>query len=132
MSTEENVMHLTAWATLAALAVYCWIFFNVGKARGKYGIAAPAMDGPVGFQSVMRVQANTVEQMVLFLPALWMCAWFLDDRWAALGGAVWCIGRIVYALGYYRDPSKREAGFVITALASLALMIGAGIGLALR
>ncbi len=77
----------------------------------------------------MRVQVNTLEQMALFLPVLWMCAYFLADRWAALGGAVWIIGRILYALGYYKDPSKREIGFGITFFASVALMIGTVIGL---
>jgi glutathione S-transferase len=125
-------MQWTAWTTLGVLIVYCWIFANVGRARGKYKIAAPSMEGPLAFQSVMRVQVNTVEQMVLFLPALWMCAYFLDDRWAALGGVAWIIGRIVYALGYYKDPARREIGFVINALATLGLMLGAAAGLILR
>jgi glutathione S-transferase len=122
-------MYWTAWTTLAALAVYFWIIMNAGRARGKYKVKAPSMEGPVEFQSAQRVQANTVEQMAMFFPALWMCAYFLDDRWAALGGAVWVVGRIVYALAYYKDPSRRGAGFVLTQLASLALMAGAALGL---
>jgi glutathione S-transferase len=120
---------LTAWVTLVALIVYIWMGFNVGKARGKYKVPAPAMDGPVEFQSVMRVQANTVEQIVIFLPALWMCAYFFSDRWAALGGLVWVAGRIVYALGYYKSPAKRDIGFGITFFSSVGLMICTGIGL---
>jgi glutathione S-transferase len=119
----------TAWSTLAAIVVYIWILANVGKARGKFKISAPATDGPLEFQSVLRVQANTVEQMVVFFPALWMCAYFASDMWAAAGGALWSIGRIVYAQGYYKDPAKRSAGFGITAFASVALMIGTMIGL---
>jgi glutathione S-transferase len=106
--------------------------YQVAGARARHKIPAPTMDGPVEFQSVMRVQANTVEQFVLFLPALWMCAYFLSDRWAALGGAVWVVGRIVYALGYYKAPAKREIGFGITFFASVALMIGTVIGLLSR
>lgn len=124
-------MQWTAWATLAALVMYFWVFANAGRARGKYKVAAPSMDGPTGFLSAQRVQANTVEQLVLFLPSLWLCAGFLDDRWAAAGGAVWVVGRILYALGYYRDPSKREAGFVIGMVATVALMAGAAAGLIL-
>jgi glutathione S-transferase len=120
---------LTAWVTLVALIVYIWMGLNVAKARGKYKVPAPAMDGPVEFQSVMRVQANTVEQIVIFLPALWMCAYFFSDRWAALGGLMWVIGRIVYAFGYYKSPAKREIGFSITLLASVGLMICTTIGL---
>jgi glutathione S-transferase len=122
-------MEWTAWATLAALVVYFWISVNVGRARRKYNVSAPSIDGPIKFQSIYRVQANTVEQFVLFLPALWMCAYFLDDRWAAAGGWIWVVGRIVYAVGYYRDPGKREIGFVMTILASIALMAGTIAGL---
>lgn len=122
-------MYWTAWSTLAALLVYSWTIFNVGRARGKYGIAAPAMDGPVQFQSILRVQANTLEQLALHLPALWLCAAALNDEWAAIGGAVWVVGRIVYALGYYKDPKRRGAGFMIALLATITLMVGAASGL---
>lgn len=122
-------MQWTAWTTLAALAVYIWIFANAGRARGKYKVIAPSMEGPAEFLSAQRVHANTVEQIVLFLPALWLCAYFFSDRWAAFGGVVWIAGRIAYALGYYKDPSKREVGFIVTFLASIGLMIGAAVGL---
>jgi glutathione S-transferase len=125
-------MQMTAWVTLAALIMYIWMGFNVGKARAQYKVPAPAMDGPVEFQSVMRVQANTVEQLIIFLPVLWMCATFLSDRWAALGGTIWIVGRILYAIGYYKSPSKREIGFTISFFASVALMIGTVVGLLSR
>ena len=125
-------MQWTAWVTLAALVVYLWMGMNVGKARMKYKVPAPSMDGPVEFLSVERVQANTVEQFIIFLPALWLCAAFFSDRWAAAGGAVWIIGRIVYALGYYQSPDKRSAGFGITIMASFGLMTGAVVGLVMR
>jgi len=125
-------LHLTAWVTLAALIVYIWMGYNVGKARVKYKVPAPAMDGPIGFQSAMRVQANTSEQCIIFLPALWMCAVYLGDCWAAAGGAFWIVGRIVYAFGYYKSPSKRYMGFGITSLASIGLMIGTAVGLYLH
>jgi len=125
-------LHLTAVVTLMALLVYIWMLANVGKARGKFKVSAPAMEGPIEFQSVVRVQANTVEQMVIFFPALWMCAFYLGDAWAAMGGLAWVVGRIIYALGYYAAPGKRSLGFSITALASVALIIGTMIGLFLH
>ncbi len=124
--------HWTAWVTLAALLMYAWVLYNVGKARGKFGIHAPACDGPVEFLSVLRVQANTVEQMVAFFPALWTCAVFYNDVFAAVCGAVWVIARIMYALGYYQDPKKRSAGFTLSALAIFALMGGTAFGLIVR
>ncbi|HTD05269.1 MAPEG family protein [Undibacterium sp.] len=119
----------TAWATIAALLVFLWTILNVAKARGTYKVSAPAVDGPPGFLRAMRVQVNTAEQIILFLPALWMCAYLLSDRWAALGGAAWVAGRIWYALGYYRDPGKRSAGFLIALLATLGLLAGTAVGL---
>jgi glutathione S-transferase len=125
-------MVLTAWVTLAALAVYLWTGVNVARARVKYKVAAPMMDGPVGFQSAMRVQANTLEQLPVLLAPLWMCAWFLGDRWAAAAGLLWCVARVLYALGYYKDPARREAGFVLGMVASGLLVLGTVIGLTLH
>ncbi len=125
-------MKLTAWATIATIVLYIWIFINVGKARIKYKVMAPSMDGPQEFLSANRVQVNTVEQMVIFLPTLWLCANFLGDQWAAIGGALWILGRILYALGYYKDPSKRSLGFGIAGFANGALLIGTVFGLLMR
>jgi glutathione S-transferase len=124
--------HWTAWVTLAALLMYAWVLYNVGKARGKFGIHAPSCDGPVEFLSVLRVQANTVEQMVAFFPALWTCAVFYNDVFAAICGAVWVIARLMYAMGYYQDPKKRSAGFILSAIAIVALMGGTAFGLIVR
>lgn len=122
-------MKWTAWSTLAVLAVYFWTIVMVGRARGRFGIQAPDMDGPPDFLHVIRVQANTVEQLVMLLPALWMCGYFLNDALAAAGGALWCLGRVLYALAYYRDPAKRAPGFLIALAATFALMGGTAWGL---
>lgn len=119
----------SAWATLAVLGVYFWTGVMAGWARVKYKVPAPAMDGPLPFQSAQRVQANTLEQLPLVLAPLWLCAFYLGDIWAAAGGLLWCLGRILYALGYYRDPAKREAGFITGMLACGALVAGSVIGL---
>lgn len=125
-------MNLTAWTTLLALAVYFWTGVNAGRAREKFKVKAPSMDGPLPFQSAQRVQMNTLEQLPLFLPPLWMCAMFLGDKWAAAGGVLWCIGRIMYALGYYKDPAKREAGFIVSSAACGLLIAGTCVGLIMR
>ncbi len=125
-------MQYTAWACIASLLTYAWTIRNVGVARVKYGVKAPEMNGPPEFMYAQRVQINTAEQMLLFLPALWMCALYLGDLWAAAGGVLWVIGRIMYALAYYQDPSKRGPGFATTVTASVMLLIGAGVGLVLH
>ena len=125
-------MVLTAWTTLAVLGVYFWTGVMAGWARNKYKVPAPSMDGPVAFQSYQRVQANTLEQLPVVLAPLWLCGHYLGDRWAAVGGLLWCVGRILYALGYYRDPSKRELGFIVGMVACGALVAGSVMGLLSR
>ncbi|MGX4640998.1 MAPEG family protein [Massilia sp. SYSU DXS3249] len=125
-------MYLTAWATLAVLGVYFWTGVMAGWARVKYQVSAPRMDGPPAFQSAQRVQANTLEQLPLVLVPLWLCAWYLGDVWATAGGLFWCGARILYALGYYRDPARREVGFVLGMIASGLLVAGAAVGLLLH
>ena len=120
---------LTAWVTIASLLMYIWVFANVGKARGVHKVAAPSTDGPLEFLVALRVQANTVEQLVLFLPLLWLCCLYLNDRTAAVLGATWVVGRVIYALGYYKAPAKRSMGFGISSMAALGLLIGAIVGL---
>lgn len=125
-------MHATAWVTLASLALYIWMVFKVGRARGKYQVKAPLTEGPPEFMYTLRVQANTVEQMVLFLPALWLCASQWADQPAAIGGAVWVVGRLWYAIGYYQDPSRRGPGFMVSTLATFFLIGGTAWGLLSR
>ena len=125
-------MLLTAWATLAVLGVYFWTGVMAGYARVKYKVPAPSMDGPAAFQSAQRVQANTLEQLPIVIVPLWLCALYLGDAWAAAGGLLWCAGRIAYALGYYRDPAKREIGFVLGMVASALLIGGTAVGLMMQ
>ncbi len=122
----------TAWTTLAALALYFWTIYRVGRARARFGVKAPFTDGPPAFLSVLRVQINTVEQLILFLPALWLCAFLAGDRVAAAGGVVWLAGRLWYAIAYYRDAARRGPGFMIALLATIGLMLGAVWGLLLH
>jgi glutathione S-transferase len=116
---------LPALITLAALAVYVATGLYVARARGEFKILAPAVTGNPAFERVYRVQMNTLEQLVAFLPALWLCAVFLRPSWAAAIGAVWVAGRILYAAAYYRDAAKRAPGFVLSFVAFALLWLGA-------
>jgi hypothetical protein len=110
---------------VAALVLFLAVSIGVARARVRFGVRAPVTSGNPDFERYFRVQQNTLEQLMLFLPSLWLAAFTLGDRWAALGGGVWVVGRILYAAGYYRDAEKRGPGFVIAMLASLALLLGA-------
>lgn len=104
----------SALATLIALAVFASTVCLVGRARGKFGIAAPAVTGHEQFERCFRVQMNTLEQIVLMLPCLWLCGFWVGELYAGIGGLVWSIGRVFYMFGYMSDPKKREVGFILT------------------
>ena len=116
---------LPALTTLVALLLYFVITVNVGRARMKYKIEAPAVTGHPDFERAYRVQVNTLEQLIVFLPALWLFAFYVSPAWASVLGTVWIAGRALYAVGYYRAAERRGAGFGISMLASVALWLGA-------
>jgi uncharacterized membrane protein YecN with MAPEG domain len=114
-----------AIVTLVALLVYIWMGIGVGRARAKTGIAAPAMTGDPLLERHIRAHYNTLESLPIFLPSMWLFAIYWNDLWAAALGAVWIVGRILYFRGYVQDASKRELGFMIQIVATLALLFGA-------
>ncbi len=115
----------TALVSILALLVYFWMSARVGRARGKSGIAAPAMTGDPILERAVRVHINTLEGLPLFLVGLWLFAIYWDERIAAGLGVVWIVGRLAYAAAYMADPAKRGTGFMIQFLATAALLLGA-------
>jgi glutathione S-transferase len=107
-----------------ALLQYIWLGLKVGRARAQYGVAAPAVAGNEMFERHFRVHMNTAEQLVMFLPVLWIFGSFVSAIWAAGLGAVYIIGRFVYASAYVRDPKGRSLGFALTSIPTLAMMAG--------
>jgi glutathione S-transferase len=118
--------------TLLALLLFVGVSLNVGRARAKYKIAAPAVSGNLDFERVYRVQQNTLEQLSIFLPALWLFAYYVSGPWAAGLGLAWTIGRVVYAIGYYKDANKRGPGFGISFGVTVVLIMGALVGVILQ
>jgi glutathione S-transferase len=132
MMLATPAMAAVGLVTLLALVLFLWVTTEVSRARGKYKVAAPAIDGPPEFERTVRVQTNTLEQLVPFLAALWLSAAAFHAWLAAAVGVVWLIGRVLYALAYWRDPAKRGTGFVVGSIATVALMILALIGIVQR
>ena len=116
-------------ATVIALLVYYVLCINVGRARAKYNVPVPKVSGDPNFERVLRVQMNTVEQLVIFLPLLWLFSFFISPVWGGVLGGIWAIGRIIYAWGYYQAAEKRTIGFGIGALVTLALFVGSIFGI---
>ena len=125
-------MELVVIVGLLALLEY-WVFLMLaGNARGRFGVAAPATSGHPVFERYFRVQMNTLEQLVLFLPGLAVFAWAVSERWAAALGVLFILGRAIYARGYVQDPAKRGPGFLLTMIANATLVLGGLVGTVLR
>ena len=118
----------TAAATLLVLLLYMVLTIRVSLARGKYRVLAPATTGNEMFERIHRVQMNTLEQMVFLLPAMWLYAFALTDVGAAVGGLIWIVGRVIYAVTYVGNPGSRSAGYAIALVGAVGLYLGAAYG----
>jgi glutathione S-transferase len=118
----------TALVTVLAILLYFYTGFRVPRARRKFGVAAPATTGNPDFERVFRVQMNTLEWMPIFLPLLWLFAYYDSDIGAAVLGLVWIAARVYYMVRYTNAAAKRGPGFAIQALVCAVLLIGALIG----
>jgi glutathione S-transferase len=114
--------------TLAALITYQGTAMAVGKARVKHKVMPPATSGPEPFECALRVQQNTLEQLVFFLPTFWLAVLLGSPDWASLLGFIWVGGRVAYGVGYRMAPGKRGPGFGISFLSSVVLLVMAIVG----
>ncbi len=128
---DFDMLPWTSLITALTLLLYLVITINVGRARAKYKVPPPQMIGNADFERVLRVQQNTLEQLVFFLPALWLFSLYVNPLWGALVGAIWLVGRIVYAWGYYEAAEKRMIGFGISSFSSIVLLLGSLVGIIL-
>lgn len=116
-------MEATAIVTIIALLQYSYFGVLVGSARGKYDVPAPAQTGNEQFERMNRVHLNTLEQLIVFIPALWMHAYYANPIYGAILGAIFIIGRFVYRAEYVKDPDSRSLGFGMTFIPSVVLLI---------
>jgi glutathione S-transferase len=116
---------------VAVLAVLQYVAFGTlaGKARAQSGLKAPAMTGHDGFERMYRVQMNTLETLVAFLPGLFLAAQYWPAYLVAGLGVVYLIGRVIYWRAYVRDPSKRALGFMLSMMPTLGLCVLALVGI---
>jgi glutathione S-transferase len=115
-------MALVELITVLALLQFLYFGILVGRARERLGVKAPATTGNEIFERYLRVQMNTLELLVLLLPALWIATAFLAIQWVALLGVVYLVGRFIYLRAYIAEPSRRSIGFTVSALPILVLM----------
>jgi glutathione S-transferase len=114
---------------LIALLEYMVFAGLVGRARVRYGVRAPATTGHPDFERTHRVHQNTLESLIVFVPAVWIFGLYVSYLWATVLGVLFVIARAIYAVGYIRAAEKRSIGAGLTALVNMALVVGGLIGL---
>ena len=115
-------MEVVAIVTVLALLQFIWFGIEVGSVRVKHEVKAPAMSGAPEFERMFRVHYNTMEQLVVFLPVLWLYAVMVNPMWAAGFGVVYLVARFIYRAAYVKDPAGRSVGFTLTFL-PIAVML---------
>jgi len=114
---------------LLALLQYMFFTGRVGLARGKYKVEAPSCDGDENWNRLFRVQQNTLEQLIIFIPGCFAFSFYLSDVWVLAPGLAFILGRFIYSMEYTRDPKSRTPGMGLTLLANGVLVLGALYGL---
>jgi len=122
-------MLLIDFVVVAALFQYFVFSIFVGRARSRYGVKAPATTGNEIFERYYRVQMNTLELLVIFLPSIYLAAKYWSPAWIAPVGAVYLVGRVVYFRSYIKEPASRSLGFGLSALPMLVLLTASLVGL---
>ena len=122
-------MPLVHLVIVLALLEFMIFVMAVGKARGTYAVPAPATSGNEVFERYFRVQMNTLEQLVVFVPSILLFGAYVHPLIAAALGLVFVIGRWLYFRGYVKDPKKRELGFILSGIPNLILLLGGLIGI---
>jgi uncharacterized membrane protein YecN with MAPEG domain len=109
--------------TVLALLQYAWFGVQVGAMRGKHEAKAPAMSGAPEFERMFRIHYNTMEQLIMLLPLMWIFAHVVNPLWAAGFGAVYLVARFIYRSTYLKDPASRGMGFTLTFLPSVVMAV---------
>ena len=103
-----------------------WMMAKIGKARKKFGITYPQMysDDNQEFNCVQRAHQNTLEQLHFFYPTL-LVSGLRHPMGAAAAGAIFVVGRIMYATGYYTGEAKnRIPGAMTSMLGGMLPLLG--------
>lgn len=125
-------MEYAAVIILLALIQYVYFTLRVGANRPKYHVNAPKVEGNETWERLFRVQQNTLEQLIVFIPAMWFFSQYLSGMWALVPGLMFIVGRQLYSYEYVTDPGSRAPGMALTLLANAVLMIGALAGVLLK
>lgn len=112
---------------MLALIQYMVIAMIVASTRDKYGVHAPNTVGNPIWERLYRMQMNTMEQLIIFIPSVLAFAYFISSKWVLLPGITYLIGRLIYYRLYYKN-ANRIVGFSMTFASNIALVAGSLIG----
>lgn len=113
---------------MLALVQFMYFGFAVGRARGRHGVAAPAVTGDEVFERFHRAHQNTLEQLMVFVPAVYACGYYANDLLATACGVGFLVGRAWYFRCYIVEPDTRGKGMIVTMVSSVILIISAIVG----
>lgn len=113
---------------LLALVQFQYFGIAVGRARTRHDVKAPAVAGDEVFERFHRAHQNTLEQLVVFIPAIYACGYYANDLLAVACGVAFLTGRAWYFRCYIVDPETRGRGMLVTMLSSVILVISGIIG----
>jgi len=125
-------MENTILIILVALLQYIFFVMKVGFTRGKYEVNAPKTVGHDTWERYFRVQQNTMEQLVIFIPAIVIFTIYVSEKWAMLPGILFIIGRQVYYFLYIKSPASRGPGVALSFFSNMAMVLGGIIAIALK
>ncbi len=113
---------------MVALIQYEYFATITGTSRSKHGVHPPKTTGNETWERLFRIQQNTLEQLIVFVPGVVAFAWFVSPKWVIVPGVAFIAGRQLYSWSYLKDPKGRGPGFAMTFLSNAALVIGSLIG----
>lgn len=120
-------IHLIILLALLQLFVFAQL---TGMARLKYKVAAPAVTGNENFERYYRVQMNTIELIILFVPSIYIASIYWSPYLMASLGVIYLMGRVLYFFAYTRGKN-RAAGYLMSLIPTLVFIV-AGIAGVIR
>jgi len=124
--------HELGIVTLLALLEYSILGVMVGQARQRYGVEAPATTGNPDFERYFRVHVNTLEALIVFVPAVWIFSLGVNYHFGVALGLLFVVARIIYATGYLSAAAKRVPGAIATGAINAILVLGSLIWLIVK
>lgn len=125
-------MEITIIIILIALLQYIYFTGKTGFSRDKYGVNAPSTIGNLQWECIYRVQQNTLEHLVVFIPAMLTFQMYVSQKWVIIPGIIFLVGRGLYSHLYTKDPKSRGPGMILSFFTNIALVVGSLIGIAMK